>query len=210
MNRPPFKKYRPPIGGTGLFVVRFGTPKEEICRKIFYLCEMGVNTMKKVYTILVCLSLIFLSSCSTSSGIHIENGAYSCTPQEFIDDLNQFFEEANVPFTIPSYKNSGDEIPIGDGGKVSLTLDATDDGRLNRIQLDWYMAGISEEESLASAILAARIPALLSPANFEAVGDELNFLLYSDTYYYSTVVDNGTYYDYSVLKSVNSLVAKPA
>lgn len=166
--------------------------------------------MKKVYTILVCLSLIFLSACGTSSSISIENGAYSCTPQEFIDTLNQAFNDNNISFTIPNYENSGDEIPIGDGGKVSLTLDATDNGRLSRIQLDWYMAGISEEESLASAILAARIPALLSPANFEAVGDELNFLLYSDTYHYSTAVDNGTYYDYSVLKSVNRLVAKPA
>lgn len=170
-----------------------------------------MGCMKKSI-ILLGLILALLCGCGqqASSRISVENGAYSCTPQEFIDTLNQAFYDNNISFTISNYENSGDEIPIGDGGKVSLTLDATDNGQLSRIQLDWYMAGISEEESLASAILAAKIPALLSPENFEDVGNKLNFLLYSDTYHYSTAVDNGTYYDYSVLKFANKLVAKPA
>lgn len=166
--------------------------------------------MKKVFALLVCLSFILLSACNNSPSIRIENQAYSCTPQEFIDMLNQAFRDNNISLTIPDYENSGGELPIGDGGKVSLILDESADGRLNRIQLDWYMAGISEEESAASAILAARIPALLSPSNFEAVGDKLNFQPYSNTYYYSTVEDNGTYYDYSVLEYANRLIAKPA
>jgi len=68
--------------------------------------------------------------------ITVADGAFSCTPQELIDGLNQAVEQADssVIYSVGAYPGSGNELQINKT-YLTLTLNETSAGNLSKIHL---------------------------------------------------------------------------
>lgn len=109
--------------------------------------------MKKLLSLAVALCLVLaLGSCgSKEPSISVADGAFSCTPQELIDGLNQAVEQADssVIYSVGTYPGSGDELQINKT-YLTLTLNENSAGKLTKIHLYWY-SGDNNENVITSA-----------------------------------------------------------
>lgn len=100
-------------------------------------------------SIFMAFSLAACGSSTPETGV--VDGAFNCTPQEFIDGLNTTVEQANndVIYSIRDYPGNGKELQI-DSTSLTLTLSENSDGKLTKVYLYWY-SGDNNENVITSA-----------------------------------------------------------
>lgn len=109
--------------------------------------------MKKLLSLAVvlCMAMTLCACGSKEPSISVTNGAFSCTPQELIDGLNQAVDQADssVIYSVGAYPGSGEELQVA-STSLTLTLNETSNGNLSKIHLYWY-SGDNNENVITSA-----------------------------------------------------------
>ncbi len=134
--------------------------------------------MKRTIIILTCMLLLFsLAACGSSAAepaISILDGAYSCTPQEFIDLINEAAKSVGEDyFTIPDFQKSREEIKIN-GTRLTIKLTENESGNLTKIHLYWYSGDNNANTIKSAALYVGRIASLLSPNDSNEIGKEIS------------------------------------
>ena len=109
---------------------------------------------------IILLGLIFalLCGCSqqsatTSSGrISVENGAFTCTPEDIVNEINNMVESDTdgVLLGLGEYPGSGESMHPDDLGRLQLTMEANEAGNLTSVRLYWD-SGTNNENVITSA-----------------------------------------------------------
>lgn len=130
--------------------------------------------------------LLLLSGCGSKSPaplITASNNAFSCTPQELIDLLNERAEasaKSNSDIQIqpiPNYQESDEKISILEN-RISITLSEDKNQQLNGLQFWWFDSIFAEKQVLQNAgFYTACIFQLFAPD----YTDELYSMLTDDT-----------------------------
>lgn len=132
--------------------------------------------MKKVLAVSLAIYMVVtLAACGSSdSGVDVEDGAFTCTPQELIDSINSAVKNADDDeiYTVGDYPGSGKELQIS-STSLTLTLYQNGDGKLQSTQLYWY-SGYNDVNVVTSAGCYLQVILnQLTPADAKDIGDSI-------------------------------------
>lgn len=155
--------------------------------------------MRKVF---LCLCVVIFSlgfiGCSNDANTAFmvpKDGAYTSTPQEYIDMVNQISSNQSdfslAP--IPSFTGADTEIEIG-SFKCTLNFQTNEAGQITQIEISWDGTGAGPLENGYN--LALLTIGMLSPDDAETVAAELDMLNTSKPMYSTEAISNGTRYSY--------------
>ncbi len=118
-------------------------------------------------------------------------------------------QEDDALLNVSDYVTSGKEIEVGDF-HIRFKLYEDDNGKLSKMSISWNETGMSDEQFHSTNWYISHMISYLSPENAKDIFDALGFIGFSEEYYYNTVTENGSVFDYDVLKSANKLTITPA
>lgn len=156
--------------------------------------------------------LLVLTGCTAPKAeMHVQDGAYSLTPQEYIDRINATVDAQGDSryLSIPDFQASGDEIEI-DFIYLTVQLSTNESGNLTEIYYtwDWTQSGIGENLGLYLGCTFS----LLGIDDVNGTYDALDMMDTSYAGYETTYTENGTLFSYSMIGhgQFNYLTITPA
>ena len=134
---------------------------------------------------LLCVFSLGLSSCnsnSSNSEIIVENGAFTSTPQEIIDDINTHVEQAGTDeyYLCDPFVSSGESIFTNDEwSRVILQFETNQDGNITYCQLYWSSAFPIDNAVATAGLYSTVILNTLSPNNSDEILDSITEIVAS-------------------------------
>lgn len=132
--------------------------------------------------ILFSLVIALLSGCGQSSSnssdskISVQNGAFTCTPSDIVNEINSMVEADSdgILLSLGEYKESGESISADELGRLQLTMEENTSGNLKKLNLYWSAKSHNANVVASSGAYCATIFGLLSPENAEATYDSIS------------------------------------
>ena len=141
---------------------------------------------KKIFALaLLCAFSFGLASCgenSSNSESHIENGAFTCTPQEIIDDINAHVEQAGTDeyYSCDPFVSSGESILTSDEwSRVILEFETDQDSNITYCQLYWSSAFPIDNAVATAGLYSTVLLNTLSPDNSDDILDRITEIVVS-------------------------------
>ncbi len=143
-----------------------------------------MGCMKKSI-ILIGLILALLCGCgqqnanSTSGGISVENGAFTCTPTDIVNEINHMVESDTdgVLLGLGEYKESGSSMYADDLGRLQVEMEANDTGNLTSVRIYWDSRSNNESVITSAGAYCGILFQLLSPGNAETISSEVSKII---------------------------------
>jgi|GEM_PF-5712310 len=123
----------------------------------------------------VIMMLVGITACGSSkSDVSVDNGAFTCTPQELIDSINATVKAANNDelYAIGDFAGDGEELQIS-GTALTLTLDQNGDGNLQHVKLYWYSGDGSGNVLASAGYYMQAILNQLTPSDATDIGNSI-------------------------------------
>lgn len=145
--------------------------------------ERNIHMKKSI----ILLGLIFalLCGCSqqsagTSSGrISVENGAFTCTPEDIVNEINNMVESDTdgILLGLGEYPGSGESMYPDDLGRLQLTMEANEAGNLTSVRLYWDSSTNNENVITSAGAYCSILFDLLSHDNSEAIYSSISEII---------------------------------
>lgn len=153
--------------------------------------------MKRMVSSLLVVCLVVICGCSGSSqgsGVHIVDGAYNLTPEEYITMMNQTMaaQEDGDYLTIPDWDEA-----VANSIFVTLSFDVgfgvNEEGKITRIAYHWK--NTTEAANTAAFLVGVTIN-MIAAENANDVAEQLNMFDFKKKSYENTCEMNGSSFYY--------------
>lgn len=156
--------------------------------------------MKRVCAGLLAFCLLVTCGCAGTGQqpyMHVVDGAYNLTPQEYINLMNQTMDdqEDGDYLTLPNWEDRKTEHTINITISFDITFDLNDDGKIVRIAYHWKN---TTEAANTAAFLVGVTISMLSTSSDEAneIAKQLDMFKTGKRSYENTCIMNGSEFYY--------------
>lgn len=153
--------------------------------------------MRRIFAGLLAFYLLIMCGCSgATQTIYVADGAYTLTPQELIDRVNEYVEtrDNDKYKTIPAFEKSGEDIEITRG--LNLSIETNEAGKIIKIQFSW-IGQYSDAVENAGTLMGIVIRLFANEKDSNTIIEELNMMDPERSGYDSYSKCNGSTFWYS-------------
>lgn len=165
--------------------------------------------MKKILIVLISVVMVLnLASCGSSNNVSVENGAFTISPQQLIDKLNDVAKKSNGKiYHIPKYDHSG--IPIEVGGSAEITIYANDSNNVTRIKFSWGNSDVTNDQIMSMGFYFASTIGILDPSIQTDISDELEVFGFHSSGIKTEYWENDIYFYMIMLNGRTNIFIQP-
>lgn len=144
--------------------------------------------MKEMKKALIAVSLLFLlvgcgqkGSSPDSTGISVENGAFTCLPTDIVNSINDMVEsdESGILLGLGDYEESGKAISSDNLGRLLVTLEENNSGNLTSVRVYWDSNSNNENVITTAGAYCGLLFDMLSPENADDIHDGVSGVISS-------------------------------
>lgn len=116
---------------------------------------------------------------STSGGISVEDGAFTCAPEDIVNEINNMVKSDTdgVLLGLGEYPGSGESMHPDDLGRLQLTMEANEAGNLTSVRLFWDSGTNNENVITSAGAYCSILFDLLSHDNSEAIYSSISQII---------------------------------